>query len=180
MKMDKSSSCGSTLWQGMALWALLIAGINPVALAAQYTPQETANMQMVQDFYAALDAADAKGNMKQAIVGIAQKYIAPDYKQHAAGGQSGRDNFVKMFQSMPAAADAQPPGAAAGKPPAMEPAKLVALMAEGDKVVRITTRGTGMIWNLFRVQNGQLAEHWDAGTGGGAPAGGPPGAPAKK
>lgn len=180
MKMDKHVSVTiGRLCKGMMLFALLTAGVGQAALAAQYTAQEKANMQIVEAFYAALDAADAKGNTQEAIVGIAGKYIAPDYKQHAFGGQSGRENFIKMFQGPPAGAPAGPPP---GSPrPPMEPAKLVALMAEGDLVVRITTRGPNMIWNLFRVQNGQLAEHWDAGTGGGAPpAGAPPGVPVKK
>jgi predicted SnoaL-like aldol condensation-catalyzing enzyme len=191
MKMNNCSSAGiSRLWKGMALLALT-AGVNHTALAAQYTAQEKANMQMVQDFYAALDEGDAKKNTKVAIVGIAEKYIAPNYKQHMAGGQSGRENFIKMFQNMPAGIGGPPPAGmappAAGSkpppmPPVMEPAKLVALMAEGDKVIRITSRGPMMIWNMFRIENGQLAEHWDPGMGGGAaPAGGPPpGAPPAK
>ena len=161
-------------WKSVAVLALLIASLSEAAFAAQYTQQEKASMQLVQEFYAALDAADAKGNMSTAIVGIAEKYIAPNYKQHAFGGLSGRENFVKLFQGMPARTG--------GKPPAMEPAKLVALMADGELVVRITSRGSSVIWNMFRVQNGQLAEHWDAGTGGAPPgtAGGPPpGAPPK-
>ena len=146
--------------------ALLASSLMQTAFAAEYTKQEKANMQLVQEFYAALDAADANGNMGEAIVGIAEKYIAPDYQQHAFGGQNGRDNFIKMFQAMN-----KPP---AGAPPAMEPAKIVAVMADGDRVVRITSRGPMMIWNMFRVQNGKLAEHWDAGMTPPPAAGAPP------
>lgn len=182
MKMSRSSASARRLWKGVAVLALSLACLSETAFAAQYTKQEKANMELVKGLYDALDAADAKGNTSEAIVGIAEKYIAPDYKQHAVGGQSGRENFVKMFQRMPTGGPppGAAPGGAGGKPPAMEPAKIVAFMADGDLVVRISSRGPMMIWNMFRVQNGQLAEHWDAGTGApAAAAGGPPGAPPK-
>jgi predicted SnoaL-like aldol condensation-catalyzing enzyme len=45
-------------------------------------------------------------------------------------------------------------------------------MAEGDRVIQVTSRerrdpATGAtkpsyIWNMFRVENGMLAEHWDS------------------
>ena len=145
----------------------LLAGMSDTALAAQYTAQEKANMQLVSDYFNALDAADAKGNTKTAIVEIANKYVAPGYINHAGGGANGRDNLIKWFQGRSSAV------------PKFEPPKLVTIMAEGDLVVRITSRGSNMIWNMFRVEKGQLAEHWDAGAvppGGGAggpPAGGP-------
>jgi len=152
----------------VAALALLVSSLMQPAFAAEYTKQEQANMKLVQDFYAALDAADSKGNTGEAIVGIAEKYIATDYQQHTFGGQNGRDNFIKMFQAMNKPPVGAPPGAAPppgtpGKPSAMEPAKIVALMADGDRVVRISSRGPMMIWNMFRVQDGKLAEHWDAG-----------------
>lgn len=137
--------------------------ISHTALAAQNTAKEKANIQLVQDFYAALDAALAKGNMKEAIVGIAEKYIAPNYTQHAFDGKNGRDAFIRMAQS------SSPPAAPAGAPPPMLPAKLVALMADGDLVIQVTDHGTGPIWNMFRIENGQLAEHWDAGIAAAAP-----------
>ena len=155
----------------------LLSGIGHTVSAADYTAQEKANMQLVRDFYAALDSADAKGNMKEAIVGIAEKYIAPNYIQHAFGGTNGRDAFVALFQNM---AGARRGGAPAGPPAGAPPqARVLALMADGDLVVRISTRdGAGLIWNLFRVENGKLTEHWDAGPmppGAGAPPGTPPG-----
>jgi hypothetical protein len=54
----------------------------------------------------------------------------------------------------------------------MPPMKLVALVADGDMVVRVVSfdlpdRATGatsqgLIWNMFKVRDGRLAEHWDA------------------
>jgi 2-oxoisovalerate dehydrogenase E1 component beta subunit len=46
-------------WKGVAVLALSIASLSEAAFAAQYTQQEKANMQLAQEFYAALDAADA-------------------------------------------------------------------------------------------------------------------------
>lgn len=174
MEMGKSSAGARRLWKGLAVLALSTACWSETAFAAQYTQQEKANIQLVQAFYAALDAADAKGNMSQAIVGIAEKYIAPTYQQHVLGLQSGRENFVKMFQDMAAGTGGPLPAAGPGrgsKPPAMAPAILVALMADGDLVVRVISRGSVLSWNMFRVQNGQLAEHWEPVMGGGAPRG---------
>lgn len=185
MKMSRQLVCASRLSKGVAVLALCAVGASEPTFAAQYTQQEQANMRLVQEFYAALDAANAKGNASEAVVGIAQKYIAPDYKQHALGGQNGRENFIKMFRSMLSGAGRPSPGsspeAAPLRPPVMEPAKIIALMADGDIVVRITSRGPLMIWNMFRIRNGQLAEHWDAGVG--PPptaAGGPPPVAPKK
>jgi predicted SnoaL-like aldol condensation-catalyzing enzyme len=67
-------------------------------------------------------------------------------------------------------------------------------MAEGDKVMLLTSRdqpdpATGgvkpsYIFNMFRVKDGKLVEHWDVSSGmggpppsGGAPPSGGPGAP---
>lgn len=153
------------------LGVALLSGMGHAALAAQNTAQEKANIQLVRDFYAALENATAKGNMKEAIGGIADKYIAPDYIQHAFGSANGRDNFVKLLQSRAggappagAPAGAAPNGAPPGMPTQPQPAKLIALVADGDLVIQITSRGPVMIWNMFRIEHGQLAEHWDANS----------------
>jgi predicted SnoaL-like aldol condensation-catalyzing enzyme len=159
------------------------------AQAATYTSQEQANMKLVSDFYAALDRGDAAGDIKQRIRSIAEQYLRPDYIQHMEAQQSygtGREGFIKMFEQMSARPGA--PGAM-GPPP---PAKVIALVASGDLVIRISSRSmpgaadsSTFIFNMFRVQEGKLAEHWDGysgtammpGKGGpGSPPGIPPGA----
>lgn len=135
------------------------------ALAARNTPSEAANKKLVADFYQALDAANSSGTTaKQARV-IAERFLSPNYVQHKEGvvpGENGREAFVH-------GAEAAPSGPL---PPAMRiPAKTVALMAEGDRVIIVTSRDIPTpagginpvyIFNMFRVANGKLAEHWDA------------------
>jgi len=161
---------------GLSL-AMLLASVTPAM--AHNKPAEAANKKVVLNFYKALNDADASGTTKQRIEGIAKKYLSPDYVQHAEmfanlpGSGSARDKLIHLFQNMPVR-------------PAMPPAKLISIMAEGDQVMMLTMRdwadpATGQakpsyIFNMFRVKNGQLAEHWDVGSM--PPTGGPPpGAP---
>jgi predicted SnoaL-like aldol condensation-catalyzing enzyme len=144
---------------------------------AENTPAEVSNKQVVLDFYAALNAADASGTTAQRIADIAAKYIDPGYVQHGEafanlpGPGSARDRLVSMFQHMPP------------MPPRAAPQTLT-IMAQDDLVSLVTIRempdpATGKlkqltIFNLFRLKNGHLVEHWDSlppmGPGGpGAP-----------
>jgi predicted SnoaL-like aldol condensation-catalyzing enzyme len=139
------------------------------AMAATYTAQEQANRKVVADFYAALDRGDAQHDLKRKIRGIAERYLGRGYIQHDEMMRSygpGREGFIRLFKSMPSPPSG-PPGAAALPSP-----KVLALMANGDLVIRVSTRTvrapggkgvmTGYIFNMFRVQDGRLVEHWDA------------------
>ena len=134
--------------------------------------KEGANVKLVQEFYAALEQASAAGKMREDASTIAAKFIAPNYIQHMEGVPSGRDGFVTFLSKMP-------PG------PPLPPATLIAIMGEGDKVIQVTSREMPdpithalkptLIWNMFRIENGQLAEHWDSMPAFGPPGGLPPG-----
>lgn len=143
---------------------------------------EAANKKTVLSFYQALNDADAAGTTKARIQDIAETYLSADYVQHAEafarlpGPGSARDKLIRMFQSMP--------------PMKQPPSRTVEVMAENDIVMLLTARdmpdpagGTkpAYIFNMFRVKDGRLVEHWSIvppppGMGGAAMP--PPGAAA--
>ena len=145
---------------------LLVACMAMASTAsAANTPTEAANKKIVLDFYAALNEATASNSMKQSIQGIAEKYLSPEYKQHTLmlpGPGTDREKLVRMFQGRPAA-----PAGATPTPPQ----RTDAIMAEGDKVMMLTSRdlpdpATGAlkrtyVFNMFLVKDGKLSEHWD-------------------
>ena len=125
----------------------------PLVGIAADTPQEAANKQLVLDFYRDLEAAAGAGKMGE-MPKIEAKYLDPGYIQHSVLGQGapGRQS-------------------GGGARPKMGPPSLLAIMAEGDKVVQVTSRTIAVaqgkpietiIFNLFRVKDGKLIEHWDA------------------
>ena len=62
---------------------LALFGASTGAVSAQDTPAEAANKDLVLGFYQALNDADAAGKTGERITDIAQKYLSPDYVQHA-------------------------------------------------------------------------------------------------
>jgi predicted SnoaL-like aldol condensation-catalyzing enzyme len=180
----------------LQIWKLFVActmgaGLAMSAHAATYTPQEEANVKLVADFYAALDNANAHGDMNQKMRSIAEKYLAADYIQHMEAAKKfgpGREGFIRMFEGMqmPPAGKAAPAGMPPmGSMPVLPPAQVLSLIANGDIVIRVSSRtmpaapgaeaNPSYIFNMFRIQNGKLAEHWDASSG--AAMGSPPPAP---
>jgi predicted SnoaL-like aldol condensation-catalyzing enzyme len=166
---------------------IMAAAVAAALPAAAETPQEQANKKVVLGFFDALNAGDAAGTTGRDIPSIAEKFLDPGYTQHSEqfknlpGPGTDRDKLIRMFQSMPT----RPPGAG---PAAMGPQKRVAVMAEGDLVMMLLERDMidpagvthpNFIFNMFRVKNGKLTEHWQVADGMRPPPGGdggPPGA----
>jgi predicted SnoaL-like aldol condensation-catalyzing enzyme len=132
---------------------MLAVAAAPATGVAANTPEEAANKQLVLDFYRDIEATMAAGT-PGGMSKLDAKYLDPGYIQHSVNGQGGPGRQLQ-----------------GGPRPKMGPPKLLSITAEGDKVVQVTSRDmTGpdgktnetIIFNLFRVKNGKLIEHWDA------------------
>jgi predicted SnoaL-like aldol condensation-catalyzing enzyme len=135
---------------------LLLSG--SIALSAQsstMTAQEQANLKFVLDWWREVIAARH--------VELAPKYQAEDYIQHNINVQTGRAGFVKFFSAFGPPINPIPPTMA--NPPAVQFAKgdYVALIwereakdpADPTKTYKYNT------YDLLRMQNGRVQEHWD-------------------
>jgi predicted SnoaL-like aldol condensation-catalyzing enzyme len=96
---------------------------------------------------------------------LAPKYLAEGYIQHNPNVPTGRAAFVEFFSRF------KKPGPIAPK----ITAPLVAIAAERDLVVLSFAREvpdpkdpakkyTTTAFDMFRIENGKIAEHWDAMT----------------
>jgi predicted SnoaL-like aldol condensation-catalyzing enzyme len=124
------------------------------SLLASADARIAANKRLVYDFWREV--------FEGAHMEYAEKYMAESYIQHNPNVPTGRAAFVAFFSKF-----AQP------KPiEARIKAPLVAVVAEGDLVVLSFAReGTdpkdpakkfSTTWfDMFRIENGKIAEHWD-------------------
>jgi predicted SnoaL-like aldol condensation-catalyzing enzyme len=117
-------------------------------------PKYAANKKLVYDMWREFIEA---GHME-----VAEKYFAETYMQHNPNAQTGRKALVEFFSKW-------------AKPVAVSDtikSRVVSIMAEGDLVVisfvseRIdpldaTKKYTTTWFDLFRIENGKIAEHWD-------------------
>ena len=151
-----------------ALWfacSLLIASAAPAQVAVQANadhqqmlassdPKLAANKRLVYDFWREVFEG---GHME-----LADKYLAESYLQHNPMVPTGRAAFVEAFgkRVKPAPIEAR------------VKAPLVAIVAEGDMVVLSFAREyddpsapakkyTTTWFDMFRIENGKIAEHWD-------------------
>jgi len=133
---------------------LAMAGAPLLAQSKHPTAQEQANLKMVMDWWREVVFARH--------VDLAAKYMAEDYVQHDPNVPSGRAAFVEMFGKRPA----QPIPDALPHPP-------VKAFAKGDYVVLVwehedkdsadpSKTYTFNTFDVMRVQNGRIQEHWDS------------------
>ena len=96
-----------------------------------------------------LEAFDTLFNKRD--YATAEKYWSPDYIQHSAHIEPGRDGLFNLIRSAP--------------PTLRYEHQLV--VAEGDYVIihgRFSGNGRPVAWiaaDILRIENGLLAEHWD-------------------
>jgi predicted SnoaL-like aldol condensation-catalyzing enzyme len=128
---------------------------NQQALLQSDNHQLAANKKFVFDFWREVFQAR---NMS-----LAPRYLAEDYIQHNPNVATGRQAFMDFF------------GRFEPQPLRPELDNLVAIVAEGDLVVLAFRRelpdrqNTGRTYtttwfDMFRIRDGKIAEHWDYGT----------------
>ena len=127
---------------------------NQEQMLASADARLAANKRLVFDFWREV--------FEGAHMEFAEKYLAESYIQHNPNVPTGRAAFVEFFTRV-------------RKPAPIEArikAPLVAIVAEGDYVVlsfareyadpKDATKKYSTTWfDMFRLENGKIAEHWD-------------------
>ena len=138
----------------VAALAALTVSVSPT-FAQSKTPsaQEQANLKLVSDWWREVLQA---GHTE-----LAAKYQAEDYIQHNPNISTGRDAFVQVF-SRRASRDIQPTLSPA---PAIQFAKGPYVVFVWEREAKDPKDGTTYKYNFFdivRIENGRVAEHWDS------------------
>lgn len=142
-------TCGAT-------WAQVPVQANPnhAELLASADPRLAANKRLVYDFYREVFEG---GHMV-----LAEKYLTESYIQHNPTVPTGRAGFIEVFSKFV-------------KPKTIEAkmkSPIVSIVAEGNLVVLSFVKEYGdpadtkkkytTTWfDMFRIEGGKLAEHWD-------------------
>ncbi|MFL6625781.1 MAG: ester cyclase [Burkholderiaceae bacterium] len=127
---------------------------NQEALLASADPALAANKKLVFDFWREVFEG---GHLE-----LTDKYLAEGYIQHNPNVPTGRAAFVEFFKRFAKAREIQPRIAA----------PLVSIVAERDLVIlsfvqptkdpKDASRTSTTTWfDMFRIENGRIAEHWD-------------------
>jgi predicted SnoaL-like aldol condensation-catalyzing enzyme len=145
----------------LALLGTALAQVPPVGVADQAALLKSndaklaANKKLVFDMWRAI--------IQGAHTELAPKYFTQDYIQHNPNVATGRDAMVQYMKST---RPVKPIDPGINFP-------VVAILAEGDKVLVATVsyspdpehpgqKYAGTHFDLFRIENGKIAEHWDS------------------
>jgi len=138
-------------------FAGLLAGAS--ALAQGYLSGAALNKKIVTDFYRIV--------FEPRNPDLVEQFIAPDFVEHNPSIEGGRDALVKFIKTLPKPAN-DDVGPEMKNPPAH-------IVAEGDLVTFIFKQSTPdpkdktksydrFTFDMFRIKNGKIAEHWDGAT----------------
>ena len=140
----------------------VVAGKDQAAMLKSSDPKLAANKKVAYDFFRVV--------LRGFRLDQADKYMTNDYMQHNPNAETGMAGFKAYFNAiMPNPLPAIPetlPG-------------LVAIQAEGDYVTLSFVREyddpaakgkkyTTTWFDMFRIVNGKIVEHWDSATKGAA------------
>ena len=129
---------------------------DPAALLHSHHPELAANKKLCYDFYRIV--------LRGRRLTEAEKYMREDYMQHNPNAETGIKGFKDFFSKL------------GGELPIPETlADLVSIHAEGDLVTLALRREhddpahpgqkyTTTWFDMFRIEGGKIAEHWDPAT----------------
>jgi predicted SnoaL-like aldol condensation-catalyzing enzyme len=137
----------------------VVAGKDQAAMLKSPDKKLAANKKLAYDFFRIV--------LNGRRLGEADKFMLPDYMQHNPNAETGMAGFKAYFSALPGGEQPIPdtlPG-------------LVAIQAEGDYVTLSfvkeyddpTASGkkyTTTWFDMLRITNGKVAEHWDSATKG--------------
>lgn len=116
----------------------------PEETAAPLSPEEEQNVAVASRV---IEQGLGQGNVE-----VINELVRPDYIQHNATAPDGRDGLLGLVAAL------QAQGGVA--------VTIHRKLANGDYVALHSTYGTGdarrVAFDVFRLESGQLAEHWDA------------------
>jgi predicted SnoaL-like aldol condensation-catalyzing enzyme len=132
----------------------VVAAKDQAALLKSSDPKLAANKKLCYDFYRIV--------LRARHLDEADKFMRDDYIQHNPNADTGLKGFKEYFSKL---------GGALPIPETVD--GLVAIQAEGDYVTLSLVREyndsangkyTSTWFDMFRIQNGKIAEHWDPAT----------------
>jgi predicted SnoaL-like aldol condensation-catalyzing enzyme len=140
------------------LWSVALAigcgiTLSPSGIAQTNAVQEQGNLELVMNWWREVVAF---GHVE-----LASKYMAADYVEHSATKQSGREGFLKLVSRTPA----KPIQSKLPAPPAKAFAKgdyVVLVWDHADKDPKTSTAYKYFTYDVIRVKNGKIQEHWDS------------------
>jgi predicted SnoaL-like aldol condensation-catalyzing enzyme len=140
--------------------------------AAHETSQRLANKKLIIDYFAAIDSFEASkpgDDRKRRIRDVITRYVRPDFVQHGESFSqygTGREALIRTFQSMFVTVSPEL---------RRTRASVVTVTADRDLIIRVNTRESPeakngrhplYIFNLFRIKDHQIVEHWDGYSNG--------------